>query len=324
MAKEHVKLEAGEILDIRRQEAIPSHGPAWLKHDKQVCRFFAYTQESVTESNTENSRIRYCTIFYYLEDGTTQLTERKSVNSGMPQGALVCRHCIRKADDSIVGLDDLRCGTNIEIYNRVYRVVGCDAFTRWYYAQNGIDVGDEEDVPLDAWETKKRAEQEHAEKSAPREVVEGQVYNEKSIGGNRGTNNRLEQFLKNDLRVLRFYCYWDDRTLYGTRQYYVLSFFLASNHIQIADVLQRNSGRDPYPVFYKKGILRKNPTLGITPGMLEPDAEIYMPRDLISGTSLNIYGRKLFIYDCDPFTREFYRRWYELSFQISFELLIFI
>jgi len=88
------------------------------------------------------------------------------------------------------------------------------------------------------------------QKSAPQEVVEGQIYNEKSIGGNRGTNNRLEQFMKNDLRVLRFYCYWDDKTIYGVRQYYILSFFLAENAIQIADVHQRNSGRDPYPVFF--------------------------------------------------------------------------
>jgi hypothetical protein len=78
-------------------------------------------------------------------------------------------------------------------------------------------------------------------------------------------------------------------------------------------VHQRNSGRDPYPVFFKKGILKKNPTMGITPGMLEPDAEIYMPKDLIVGNEISVYGRNLFIYDCDPFTREFYRRWMDIE-----------
>ena len=85
----------------------------------------------VSESSTENSRVRFCTIFYYLEDGTMQLTEHKTENSGLPQGALVCRHCIHRADgNGHIGLDDLHLGTNIEIYKRFYRIVGCDAFTR--------------------------------------------------------------------------------------------------------------------------------------------------------------------------------------------------
>merc|ERR1712194_95953 len=146
-------------------------------------------------------------------------------------------------------------------------------------------------------------------RSAPKEVVEGQIYNEKAIGGGRGTNDKLAQFLKNDLRVLRFYCYWDDRTLYGVRQYYILSYFLSENQVQIADVHQRNSGRDPYPVFYKKNPLPKKPTINITPGMLEPHKDYYMPQDLKCGGEVSVYGRKLFLYECDPFTRVFYREW---------------
>lgn len=288
----------------------PRHIPAWVKHDKQVCRFFAYTQESVTESAGENSRIRYCTILYYLEDATIALIEKKSENSGLPQGALLNRHCIMRADGSgMMGLDDLQCGRNVEIYSRVYRIVDCDAFTRWYYAQNGQDAGPAESVPLDAFEGKRLWEKEWSEQSAPKEVVEGQIYNEKAIGGGRYQNVKLEQFMKNDLRVLRFYCFWDDKTVYGIRQYYILSYFLADNSIQIADVHQRNSGRDPYPVFFKKGTLKKNPVLAPTPGTLEPEADIYLPKDLKCGDFISVYGRKLFIYDADPFTKEFYRRW---------------
>merc|ERR1712216_327806 len=40
--------------------------------------------------------------------------------------------------------------------------------------------------------------------------------------------------------------------------------------------------------------------------MLEPDAVNYLPEDLLVGTSITAYGREIFIYDCDPFTREFY------------------
>mmetsp|Transcript_16707 Transcript_16707/g.41351 ORF Transcript_16707/g.41351 Transcript_16707/m.41351 type:complete len:615 (+) Transcript_16707:249-2093(+) len=309
--REFVKYTQEELQAFRREEAVPSNGPAWIKHDKQVCRFFAYTQESVTESDYENARIRYVTIIYFLEDGTMQLTERKIENSGIMGGALLKRHCIMKEDNSgTLGLDDLKCGTNLEVYSRVYRIVACDAFTRWYYEKNGIDAGVEEDVPLDNFAARKKAKKDHDEKPTYKEVVDGKIYNEKFIGGNRGTNDKLEQFLKNDLRVLRFYCYWDDHTVYGTRTYYTLSFFLADNSIQIADNHIRNSGRDPYPVFFKKGPLKKNPLYKICPGMLEPTPENYLPADLEVGGKVSVFGRDLFVYDCDPFTREFYKTWY--------------
>ncbi|CAD7969832.1 unnamed protein product [Amoebophrya sp. A25] len=309
--REFIKYSQEELQAFRREEAIPTNAPAWIKHDKQVCRFFAYTQESMTESATENARVRYVTILYFLEDGTTQVTERKVQNSGVQGGAYISRHCIPKANGSgPLGLDDLKCGQNLEIYSRIYRVVACDAFTRWYYEKNGIDVGEEEEPPIDAFTAKKIFEKEHAEKPTYKEVVDGQIYNEKSIGGNRGGNNKLEQFLKNDLRVLRFYCYWDDKTLYGSRTYYTLSFFMADNNIQIADNHIRNSGRDPYPVFFKKGPLKKKPLYKICPGMLEPEPEIYLPMDLEVGGTVSVFGRDLFIYDCDPYTREFYKKWH--------------
>jgi len=74
-----------------------------------------------------------------------QITEKKVENSGMPQGALVNRHCIMKEDKSgMLGLDDLKLCTNLTIYGRTYRIVSTDAFTRWYYEQNGIEVGPED------------------------------------------------------------------------------------------------------------------------------------------------------------------------------------
>ena len=63
---------------------------------------------------------------------------------GLWEGAMVRRHCIMNKDETAyMGLDDLKCGKNIEIYGRTYHIVGCDAFTRWYYVQSGIEVGEE-------------------------------------------------------------------------------------------------------------------------------------------------------------------------------------
>lgn len=39
----------------------------------------------------------------------------------------------------------------------------------------------------------------------------------------------------------------------------------------------RNSGCAPYPTFWRRSPLRKNPYISATPGMLEPAAEVYKP-----------------------------------------------
>lgn len=49
--------------------------PAWLKHDRQVLRFYAFFNEPVVESPYENFRVRKCVLHYYLEDGTLHISE---------------------------------------------------------------------------------------------------------------------------------------------------------------------------------------------------------------------------------------------------------
>lgn len=41
----------------------------------------------------------------------------------------------------------------------------------------------------------------------------------------------------------------------------------------------RNSGCAPYPTFWRRSPLRKNPYMSATPGMMEPAAMIYKPED---------------------------------------------
>merc|ERR1719428_2558557 len=99
-----------------------------------------------------------------------------------------------------------------------------------------------------------------------REIMEGKEYNELALGGNR-KNAKLQQYLENDRRVLCFKCYWDDPTRYGSRLYYVLHYYLADDTVEMLESLARNSGRDPYPTFWRRSPLRKNPYQSPAPGM---------------------------------------------------------
>ena len=58
-------------------------------------------------------------------------------------------------------------------------------------------------------------------------------------------------------QVLRFYCVWDDRSaLYGDRRPYRLHAF-PDGSIEILETRDANSGRDPFPVFLRRGLLPK-------------------------------------------------------------------
>lgn len=303
----------------RRQEKEDRHKddislrlkPAWMKHDRQVLRFQGYMQEPVTESATENSRLRYCTLLFYLEDGTTQIDEAKIENSGIAmQGALIKRHCIPRADNSgVLSIEDFKCGEEVEIYNKRFRIVSCDPFTRWYYEQIGLDVGVDELAPEDRFNENMRISKAHTlgEFGMPRNIVEGKRYNEKMIGGGN-PNAKLEQFLRNDKKVLRFYCYWDDHSRYGTRMFSAMHFFLSDNTVEFTEIAERNSGKANFPSFYGRNKLPKDPKLTVAPGMLVSDAETYGPKDFDIGATVEVYGRKFFLYACDEFTRQFYKQ----------------
>jgi len=284
--------------------------PAWIKHDRQVLRFVAYMQEPVHESALENSRIRYCTMYYYLEDGTLQIDEPKVENSGIAtQGAFAKRHCIPKADGTgMISMEDLRCGGNVEIYAKVFRIVSCDAFTRWYYEQVGLDAGEEECAPEDYFHEKMRIQRERELGlfGIPQNVVYDKEYNAKNLGGGN-PNGKLEQFLKNDLKVLRFWCYWDDKTRYGERIYCVMNYFLADNTCQFSEIHEKNNGKQPFPTFYSRQPLPKKALKAGIPGLLHPQVEYYEPADFRVGSEVNVYGRIFFLYKCDEFTKQFYK-----------------
>eukprot|EP00921_Rhytidocystis_pertsovi_P014329 GHVQ01023261.1.p1 GENE.GHVQ01023261.1~~GHVQ01023261.1.p1 ORF type:complete len:456 (+),score=30.04 GHVQ01023261.1:632-1999(+) len=293
----------------------PPIEPAWLKLDGQVLRFFAYFRQPVEERAEETFRIRNCVIYYYLEDGTIQVNEPKVESSGIPQGALLKRHLIPNVEgNGYLGLDKLKLGGNIEIYTRMYKIVDCDEFTSWFCDEIGHDLGEPIEPPTDTFfekEMRKRDQQNRCQPT-PTGVQQSKEYMEIMLGGSR-KNVGLKQHLCNDRKVLRFQCYWDDTARYGTRIYYVLHYFLADDTAEILESYMRNSGRDPFPAFLRRQKLQKNPCTKACPGMAVQTPEYYRPEDLIVGQEISIYSRTFRLFDCDDFTRKFYREYIQLE-----------
>jgi hypothetical protein len=294
----------------------PAIEPAWLKHDRQCLRFYGFFQENVVESRTENSRYRYVVLTYFLEDGTLQITEQKVENSGIwPQGPMLSRHRVPKGDYFWTPTD-LRMGIDVTIYARTYRLINADSFTKWFYEEAGMDIGTEEEAPLDNFQNTQiwKKEMLPQNQGQPRDVVESKEFNELKLGAGR-SNNKIKQFLENDRKVLRFYAYWDDPTRYGARWYFTVHYYLADDTVEINNMYERNVGKWLVPVFMKRGPLELFPQTVVAPGMIKAPSPILLPKDIEVGKTIPVYGRQLFIYDADAATYAFYKGYMGIEMQ---------
>nr|XP_054413606.1 EF-hand domain-containing protein 1 isoform X2 [Pongo abelii] len=270
--------------------------PAHVAFDKKVLKFDAYFQEDVPMSTEEQYRIRQVNIYYYLEDDSMSVIEPVVENSGIPQGKLIKRQRLAKNDrGDHYHWKDLNRGINITIYGKTFRVVDCDQFTQVFLESQGIELNPPEKMALDPY-TELR-------KQPLRKYVTPSDF------------DQLKQFLTFDKQVLRFYAIWDDTdSMYGECRTYIIHYYLMDDTVEIREVHERNDGRDPFPLLMNRQRMPKvlvENAKNFPQCVLEiSDQEVlewYTAKDFIVGKSLTMLGRTFFIYDCDPFTRRYYK-----------------
>ena len=196
-----------------------------------------------------------------------------------------------KENGEVLGLKDLTCGSDIELYSRVVRVASMDAYTRKFYVNSGIDPGDDIAVPVDRFTSSRN-------RAAERRPIPLDVIREKALVnilfGGHDINRKTKQYLDYDGKVLRFFCYWDDASDSGFKHFFELHWFLADDTVELVEVFERTeSCAAARSVFLKRGL----PSLY--------GARI-STKDLRTGSIITLADRGIFLYDCDSFTREYY------------------
>jgi hypothetical protein len=269
----------------------------------------------VISSAAETWRIRKCIIQFYLEDDSIQILEPKVENSGIPQGAFVKRHRIPKSNNQYITLEDLGVGAEVSVYGRVFRLISCDDFTRAFYGSRGITLSENERYPVDPF----------TKKNTYRQITNNKLMNplkkfmEADLGKPMGQSiAATQQFLRNDGKVLRFYCTWSDDSMYGERRAYLVHYFLADDTVEVREVHEANSGRDPFPALLQRSRLPKNfrdnspsvPRIGMS---RDQAIEYVTESDFKVGGTIEVYGRQLFICGCDEFTQNFYMENYGMT-----------
>merc|ERR1719379_2710067 len=239
--------------------------PAWDALDRHVLRFFGYFKEAVPESNMENYRVRRAIIYYYLEDDTMHITEPRIDNSGIPQGTLIRRHRFPGPSGERLKPEELTVGMDLNVYGKNIRVTDCDAFTRAYFQQLDPPVmqADALPVPGDAFQENLKGAM-NADPALKRNYEK--LYREMMLGGGH-INADMQQFMENDRKVCRFFATMDDLM---TAQYecrpFTLLYFLADDTVEIREQYPLNCGRDNFPIYFRRGKVRKGNFECVGPG----------------------------------------------------------
>ena len=98
--------------------------PSFLEHDRRVLLFNAYFEEDVHQSLDQEKILHQCEIYFYVEDGTMEVVQTKTENSGIVQGKFLRRSKVVKPGTSPschYGIDDLKIGNTLDIYCRSFR-----------------------------------------------------------------------------------------------------------------------------------------------------------------------------------------------------------
>jgi hypothetical protein len=168
----------------------------------------------------------------------------------------------------------------------------------------GVTLSQPEEPPFDHFAEYLRTKDA---KINPPDTREYKEYIEVKLGGGH-PNNGLKQYLDNDRKVLSFQVLWHDPTLEGGYNYFTLNYFLADSTVEVKEIRFQNSGKDPFPLLLRKQKLPKSPLLTHYPGLSLVKEQYYEPQDIKIGEHINVFGRDCVIYDCDSFTKEYYKR----------------
>uniref|UniRef100_A0A8C4M6K1 EF-hand domain containing 2 n=1 Tax=Equus asinus asinus TaxID=83772 RepID=A0A8C4M6K1_EQUAS len=303
--------------------------PPWVAFDKQVLSFDAYLEDEVPEKSQENYRIRRYKIYFYLEDDTIQVNEPGVRNSGLPQGTFIRRHHIPLPppdEDQFYTVYHFNINIDIVFYGWKFKIYDCDTFTKIVLKNMGVKLNAPGQCPEDPYLKMQREKLDFVKPLRPYESFD-----------------TLKQFLNYDRKVLRFFCLWDDSTsLFGDRRELILHYFLSDDTIEIKEVLPHNSGWNAMPFFLQRGKLPKygppgvyqpgeitdRIVLNVYGGLVENRVdgylldkyklgkvhqEFYKDSDLSIGTTINVWGRKVLLCDCDEFTKSYYKTEYGIG-----------
>merc|ERR1719499_2579890 len=173
--------------------------------------------------------------------------------------------------------------------------------------ESGIELAPKEAVPIDDWNERKLALENTKDRKQESDI---RTFVEASLGKPMKWHLKaVKKFLANDRKVLKFWCVWDDPSLYGEKRKYMLLYYLVDDTIEVSEIHTPNSGRENFPQLLKRCKLPRvpPPTGAARIGTDHRDKiDYYTHADLRVGCYVTVYSRHFLIVKADEYTKQFY------------------
>ncbi|KAK6644709.1 hypothetical protein RUM43_000977 [Polyplax serrata] len=281
--------------------------PHFVTYDKKCLTFKAFFKQPVYNSPDENYRVRTVNIIYFLDDDTITVMEPPVL------GRLIRKGKIPKYgyDNNVfIHWKDFNVGIDLAMAGIVFHITDCDLFTKEFLLSQGVELNDSECIPPDPYIQMRMSKTKTLTRTTP--VVD----------------DKLRRFLEFEGRVLKFRAVWDDRdTDGGSLGSYIIKYYLEDDTVEVAEVHEKNDGKDPFPLLLKRTKLPKNwtevPATYPSIYLEKSDNEVteyYKPLDFIIGATVFVFGRRMLLHKCDEDTRRYYCRALNIKQPPDFEV----
>jgi len=289
--------------------------PKWILYDKAVLRFWAFVEEPVHFSNDEQSRVRIFQIYYYLDDDTIHVSEKRSENSGMAQGIFLKRQQVpHPEEDRYMLYTDFQMG-DIVIFKKSFNIFKVDEFTREFFEKKvGSPLEADVEPPLDTYTLHREVASEHP---APDTTISGFA---EALSGKQShwQFEKEKRFLAHDCKVLRFWAIWNDPQVYGQTHRFQVLYYISDDSISVHEIYPENAGTFPFPTFLGRQKLPKEMSskgvalIGEDPTDLH-EGDYYTHADFRVGGYITVFGRHILLTSCDAYTKCFYMDEYNME-----------